>query len=89
MFMNHQPSRNMAVAFAKRVQSEDPYEAIVRAYWWAIGRAPTPAEGDAAEALYMTSLADRRARNESEPQLAATADVCQVLFALNEFIYID
>lgn len=89
MFMNHQPSRNMAVAFAKRIQSEDPYEAIVRAYWWAIGRAPTPAERDAAEALYMTSLADRRARNESDPELAATADVCQVLFALNEFIYID
>jgi hypothetical protein len=89
MFMNSQAGRAMATAFAERVASNELTQSIEAAYRLALGRAPSNDERTAAEEFYASSLAIRRGRQESNPEAAALADVCQLLFCLNEFIYID
>jgi hypothetical protein len=64
-------------------------EEIRRAYVIALSRLPTDAElADAAQFLDEQSKL-YAAEGNADRRLSALADFCQVLFGLNEFVYVD
>ncbi|HEY4312149.1 MAG TPA: PSD1 and planctomycete cytochrome C domain-containing protein [Pirellulales bacterium] len=64
-------------------------DAVRRAYLVALSRQPTAEEAaDAAQFLEDQSKL-YAADGQAEKRLAALADFCQVLFGLNEFVYVD
>jgi hypothetical protein len=81
--MNSPFVRREAQKLAARVQG---VSAVEKAYRIALGRRPS-----AAEASRMTAFLRRLADETKDPagRQAATADFCQMLLCLNEFIYID
>jgi hypothetical protein len=93
-FINNAQVRDYAHHFAKSLvprYEKSPPEAVQSGYLAAIGRAPDEAEmADAAaflksqEASYAASGKDTAAARE-----LALADFCQVLFGLNEFVYVE
>ncbi len=81
--MNNPQLRAAALALARRVLQEtrdDPTAAIRQAYRRTLCREPAPDE--LAQALAFLQAAPERERP------AALADFCQVLFCLNEFLYV-
>ncbi len=100
--MNDPFARMVATEFAGRLiagSSLEKDEATRRSIWieqgyqWALSREPKEAERTAAEKFIESQMAQRSARESdssaAEIQLQAVADFCQVLFSLNEFVYID
>ncbi len=85
-------AKDLAARLA-RERGPDRVEAIRRAYLLALGRPANAGETEAGAGF----LADRERERLSklpgagadEARLLALADYCQVLFGLNEFIYID
>ncbi len=90
--LNSKQVHSYARAFAKRLLASEgatSESAIGRAYLTALGR---PAESD--ELSMATAFVERatesyQAAGKSEAAEMALADFCQVLFGLNEFIYIE
>jgi hypothetical protein len=86
--------RARALDFARRVEKEagaQP-EARVRLAWrLALGREPAGDELDSATAFFNAQIRRRSTRDsvKTELQQLALADLCQAIFALNEFIYVD
>jgi len=83
-----------ALDFARRVEKEagGETEARVRLAWRpALGREPASDELDSATAFVNAQIRQRSTRDsvKTEPQQLALADLCQAIFALNEFIYVD
>ncbi|MFN3652692.1 MAG: PSD1 and planctomycete cytochrome C domain-containing protein [Armatimonadota bacterium] len=70
---------------------EAPRAQVDRAYHHALGRAPSPAELEASAAFLRAQEARRRGRGETpeEAKRLALADFAQVIFGLNEFVYVD
>jgi hypothetical protein len=67
-------------------------EAQVRFAWrLALGREPSTAELESATAFINAQLQQRSTRQpvKTETERLALADLCQAIFALNEFIYVD
>ena len=92
LLMNGPQVRGWAEAFAKRVEAVAPIAddfkpAITRAYLLALNRSPSDAEvRDAVEFLNVQTanyVQDAKANARS----LALADLCQVIFGLNEFAY--
>jgi len=91
LFMNNPQVRSYARGFAQRLEPlarESLVVAVTQAYWLALGRPPTSDErADSVEFLDQQS----RLLNAEKPtaaRLQALTDFCQVLFSMNEFIYI-
>jgi hypothetical protein len=84
--------RGCAEDFAERLLNEhanDSKQLIERAFRLALGRAPTETEL-AASTTFLESQTNRReARGSSASQQEAVSDFCQVMFGLNEFLYLD
>jgi hypothetical protein len=59
----------------------------------ALGREPSPAELNSATAFINAQIQQRSTRKPGKPKIEtqhlALADLCQAIFALNEFIYVD
>jgi hypothetical protein len=88
--------RVRALDFAQKVARESgaQTEAQVRMSWrLALGREPSTAELKSGLAFIRAQLRQRSTREASnakaETQQLALADLCQAIFALNEFIYVD
>ena len=85
--------RLRAVEFAKRLQTEggsDGAAEIQAAYRLALGRAPSSKEAAAALGFLEKRSAARATRDSGQDsKLLALADFAQVMFGLNEFIYVD
>jgi hypothetical protein len=88
--------RTRAGDFANRLLKEaggDPAAVVARAYHLAFGRPPTEAERGAGVAFLARQNRVRSARDAKQPRdetrREALTDYCQVLFGLNEFIYVD
>ena len=83
-----------AMDFAGRVANEagaQP-EAQVRLAWrLALGRGPSTDELGSATAFINAQIRQRSTRDpdKTDPEQLALADLCQAIFALNEFIYVD
>ena len=86
MFMNSPQVVQYAAAFAGTVAAEETDEAITAIYRRALGRRPAKSElADSREFItaQITSYNDPKAKHK------AFADLCQVVFGLNEFIYLQ
>jgi hypothetical protein len=88
--------RARASDFAARLwkeSGEDLTECVERAYRLAFGRPPTRAEQTAGIEFLKAQERDRSSRQpkaeSTEIRGQALTDYCQVLFGLNEFLYID
>ncbi|MEX0675949.1 MAG: PSD1 and planctomycete cytochrome C domain-containing protein [Pirellulales bacterium] len=90
--LNSEQVQTYARAFARRLMSGEatkPEEAVQRGYLIAIARPPDETElADSIDFINRATEHYQAAKNEN-PSEQAMADFCQVLFGLNEFIYID
>ena len=94
--LNDQFVRARAIDFAQRVEKEagaEP-EAQVRSAWrLALSREPSTDELESATAFMNARIQQRSIRDPNKPiteaQQLALTDLCQAIFALNEFIYVD
>jgi len=92
--MNDRFVRARASDFAERVIRKTESEAQVRYAWQlALGREPSASEVESAITFIQAQLEQRAARepHRSQPETLrlALTDLCQTLFALNEFLYVD
>lgn len=89
VFLNGPLVRACAVQLANRLAGGDSGEVIQRAYLELLGRKATPAELESVQRFWETQTAAYESQGESAPATVALADLCQTLFCMNEFIYID
>jgi hypothetical protein len=90
LILNSPFIRELAEHFARRVAvSGDESASIDRAYQVALSRPPTAEELRDARGFLNSQRALRRSHGEPEPDAKAFADLCQILFGLNEFIFIE
>ena len=90
MFMNSPQGRQYAEAFAQRIAGAGDGAASVRlAYQLALSREPSSDELKVATEFIAGARALRREQGQAEVDAAGLADFCQLLFGLNEFIYVD
>ena len=91
-FMNNGHVRDYARAFAARVSptaDTPPAEALAAAWNIALGRAPSEAELAAGLTFLERQQTAYAAEGHDNPREMALADLCQTLFCLNEFVYLD
>ena len=94
MFMNNSQVRIYSHNFAEKLLpalEKSPEEAVKNGYLSAIGRAPEEAELADAVA-FIKSQAESYAAGGKDAATArelSLADLCQVLFGLNEFVYVE
>ena len=62
---------------------------IGHAYRSAIGREPSPDERTLAEAFIAGQAAEYRSAGRNDADQVALADLCQAIFSMNEFVYVD
>ena len=90
--MNNPQIRSYARAFAQKLLHDcgngEP-QSVNRAYQLALGRKPDATESKNASAFIKTQAESYNAQGKSDAQELALADFCQVLFGLNEFIYLE
>ena len=92
MFLNNPQVRSYARSLSQRFTAAtggSTEQAISDAYLATLSRAPSPKELQSAVAFVSKQTDSYRADNQPEPARLALTDFCQVLFSLNEFIYID
>ena len=91
-FMNSQHVRGYAQSFAAKlmptVEKSLP-DAVTLGYQSAIGRRPDETELRDAVAFLESQTASYAAESKTNPKQLALADFCQVLFGLNEFVYVE
>jgi len=84
--------RARAGDFARKLYREAGTEAQVRLAWrLALGRAPSASELEMATTFVNDQIKQRTTRQptEADAQHLALTDLCQTIFAMNEFMYID
>jgi len=94
--LNDQFVRTASLDFADRLLKEaggEPAGWIDRAFLLALARAPSQIERSAALAFLDVQTSERQTRESQKPaeeiRRRALADLCQALFSLNEFLYVD
>lgn len=88
LFLNNEFIRDQARRFAKRVLDavgSSRQDQVVLAYRLALGRPPRQNELRSS----MTFLAEARTDPSPRDGTSGLVDLCQVLFSLNEFLYVD
>jgi mono/diheme cytochrome c family protein len=91
-FLNNTHVRTYAHNFAKRLASSyeaAPESTVRRAYFTAIAREPDQEELASLAQFVQSQRTSYAADGKPEPLELALADACQVLFGLNEFVYVD
>lgn len=92
LLMNNPQVRNYAHGFAKRLLATEQasWDELVRqGYRFALGREPEAEEHQASVAFLQRQLESYLAEGKAEARPLAVADFCQVLFCMNEFVYVD
>ena len=89
-FMNNGQVREAAVALAAQFEKKtDDKEAINLAYQTVVGRGPTESETKSISAFMKAQADSYKATGHNDARKLALADLSQVLFGLNEFIYVN
>jgi mono/diheme cytochrome c family protein len=91
-FMNSPHVRGYAQSFAAKLMPTAEKclpDAVTLGYQSAIGRAPDETELRDAVAFLESQTASYAAEKKASPKQLALADFCQVLFGLNEFVYVE
>lgn len=88
--------RRVALNFAERLLKEtdgEPESCVELGYQLSLARSPSNSERDAAVAFVQTQIQERKKRIPQPPmeqvRRESLADLCQMLFSLNEFVYVD
>jgi hypothetical protein len=85
--------RGRAAALARRLAGEraDPARALDRAWWLVVGRSATAGERAAALAFLADQTAQYRTVMQDEQRAvdAAWTDLCQMVLASNQFLYVE
>jgi len=93
MLMNSEILRRYATALAAKIAPQSPAdieEGIDAGYRRAIGRSPTADELRDSKEFVAAQIAAYRAEGKAAAsESLAWADFCQVLFGLNEFVYVE
>ena len=86
--LNSEALVNLAVEFAGRAQSADPTAGVTRAVWMAYSRPPETTE--LAELVaFVESQRNATPTGGAAEGLAGWVDLCHMLLAANEFVYVD
>jgi hypothetical protein len=85
--MNSQQGRSSAESFANKLHGKS--EAIVAGYRLALGREPSAEERRLAEEFLKNQSSGYRASGRADADKVALTDLCQALFSMNEFVYVD
>jgi len=91
-FLNSPHVRTYAHNFAKRLSpayEKSPTDAVQQGYLSAISRSPDHEELSSSIAFLAAQEKSYSASGKPDSRELALADFCQVLFGLNEFIYIE
>jgi mono/diheme cytochrome c family protein len=91
-FLNSPHVRGYAHNFAKRLLAayeKSPVDAVNQGYLTAIGRGPDDEELSSSLAFLAAQEKSYAANGKPDSRELALADLCQVLFGLNEFVYIE
>jgi hypothetical protein len=92
MFMNNPHVRGYAIGLAQRIApaaDESLAAAVRRGYLMAISREPTEQETKDNVAFLEQQIASYEADKKAGARDLALADFCQVLFSLNEFVFVE
>ena len=87
MFMNSRQGRSYAESFAASLSGKS--DAIGQAYRSALGREPSPDERKLAEAFIAGQSSEYLSAEQNDAEKVALADLCQTIFSMNEFVYVD
>ena len=88
--MNNAQVREAAVALGAKFEKEtNDEEAISVAYQTVVGRKPTQVETKSVTAFVGAQAQSYKAAGRNDARKLALADLAQVLFGLNEFIYVN
>jgi len=92
LFLNSPFVRARARDFAQRLlpaARRSTVDAVRLGYELSLGRPPTPAETSDSTAFLTQQLDTYRREDPNHAQALALEDFCQVLFGLNEFVYVE
>ena len=92
LLLNNKHVRHAAQQCAAQLLGMSPASsdrAIRLGYLATIGRPPTPVEAASATEFFNRQASSYREVDPEHGELRAMADLCQILFCLNEFIYVD
>jgi len=92
LLMNNMHVRAWAQSMAKKLAPDEKTsieDAIKAGYLRALGRAPTDKEAKESQAFVASQFESYRKGGKPNGRDLALADFCQVLFCLNEFVYVD
>jgi mono/diheme cytochrome c family protein len=89
MFLNSPQGRRYADAFAARLKGLDDRAAVTRGYSLALSRAPSDEELRIAAGFLQSQAAQYREQGQEDPSRLALVDLCQALFGMNEFVYVE
>ncbi|MFN8857811.1 MAG: PSD1 and planctomycete cytochrome C domain-containing protein [Planctomycetaceae bacterium] len=92
LLMNNPQSRGAAMAMAERLLAAHPdqLQAVLTEAWRStVSRSPTAAELGEGTAFFQSQAETYATPATPEARRQALADYCQVLFCLNEFVYLE
>lgn len=89
MFLNSPQGRQYAEAFAHRLDGLDDDAAVTTAYRLALGRSPSPEEVLLATGFLESAEMTHAAKNAADAKHQARTDLCQAVFGMNEFLYVE
>ena len=87
--LNSESLARMAEGFARRTQSADLAAGVTRAVWLAYSRAPEPDELADLMAFVEGQRSGVPTPGDSAQGMAGWLDLCHMLLAANEFVYVD
>lgn len=87
-FLNSPQARACAESLAERAKRESPADPLQRAYRLAYGREPTEEERTLMTDFLAEQTKSYGEASHPDSEKLALADVCQVLFASNEFVFL-
>jgi hypothetical protein len=89
MFMNNDQIRAAAMSLAGKLEAEVNSQAVMLGYQTVIGRAPSLREKQEILAFITKQEESYREVGRNDARKLALADFAQVLFGLNEFVYVN
>jgi hypothetical protein len=89
MFLNGPQCRRYAEGFAARLAGLPDDEAVREAWLLAFGRVPNARELQLATAFLTHQTHIHNDAGQKDAAHVARVDLCQTLFGMNEFVYVD
>ena len=89
LFLNSPQGRQYATALAAKAQAGTPEESIRNAYRLVFARDVKLQELTLATAFLESQTATHQQAGQANPAQLALTDFCQILFGMNEFVFVD